>query len=680
MKNSYYLNEVLHHEWIITNSQGGYALGYGDLTNDRKYNGLLIASDPSFGRLHCVSAQEELVEWRGNKLFLDSNGYANCIFPDGYQYIVKSWLRPYPTVLYSTNPVMDDIMVVKEILMHPHKNCTMVRFSNYGNHGLHFFIRPKFTLRDHHALNYPGTWDHAGTDIHTEVHSAHFKRNDTQRSVYTYISEGSIDTETMIFREVYYCMEAARGYDAIEDQIAPFRIALDVFPGKSQWILYSDEPINDTEKMCREIEERYNALPLPADHPKKTGFHIEKHLLASGEDLFSFDEYRLILRTAMKDFIANDNIVAGFPWFSAWGRDTWISLNALLKLGEVDTAVKILNNYTKKIVNGCIPNVLGEGGQGENYDTVDASLWFVLRAYQTACAANDEKTTQLIFKAILPIIAHYLKDQELPFYSDVDGLISIRSGPWALTWMDAKIYDAPITPRYGKCVEINALWYNALRACIELAVSCGVSDTEKMKHKRFTVSISELKNVVHKVESAMAIFITPFGLADRIENEHVFDELRPNALIAVSLPFKAWDDTVIKRVWEYTRHELFTPYGIRTLSPGHSAFKKKYIGDQKMRDLSYHNGTVWAWLLGPFVQTYYDVFKNDKSPDELRDDIIFFIWSFRNGFMRGHIASIAEVWDGDLPHFPKGCPAQAWSVAAIVEAEALIDMIKSSKG
>lgn len=679
MPNSYYLNEVLHHEWLLTNDKGGYALGYGDLTNDRKYNGLLIASDATFARLHCVATQEELVEWRGNKLFLDSNGYANCIYPDGYQYIVKSWLRPYPTVLYSTNPVMDDIMIVKEILMHPTKNCTMVRFSNYGNHGLHFFIRPKFTLRDHHTLNSPGTWDRIQTTLKTEVHAAHFIREDSHKGVHTYIIDGVIEEERLVFREVYYCMEAARGYDATEDLISPFRIAFDVFPGKSQWILYSDEPV-DAVQIIAEIEARYSMLPLPADHPVKTNIHIEKHLLASGEDLFSFEDYRTVLHAAMNDFIANDNIVAGFPWFGAWGRDTWISLGALLAMGKTDTALKMIDTYAARMENGCIPNVLGEGGEGENYDTVDASLWFVLRAYQVACAKDDAVLYKKIFNEILPVIVHYLKDPELPFHCDEDGLISIRSGPWALTWMDAKIFGNPITPRFGKCVEINALWYNAVSACITLAEKAGISSSEKIKQSRFTVCIAELKKVITKIEKSATAFITSQGLADRIEDGKVYDELRPNALIAVSLPFKLWGMDIVKRVWEYTRHELFTPYGIRTLSPAHSAFKKKYIGDQKMRDMAYHNGTVWAWLLAPFVHTYYDIFKTEKSSDELRDDIIFFIWSFRNGFMRGHIASVAEVWDGDIPHFPKGCPAQAWSVAALVEAEALIDAIKNAKG
>lgn len=679
MKNSYYLNEVLHHEWLLTNNKGGYALGYGDLTNDRKYNGLLIASDTTFARLHCVAAQEELVEWRGNKLFLDSNGYANCIYPDGYQYIVKSWLRPYPTVLYSTNPIMDDIMIVKEILMHPTKNCVMVRFTNYGNHGLHFFIRPKFTLRDHHTLNYPGTWDNVAVTTKTEVHAAHCTREDTHKSVHTYILDGTIEEEKVIFRDVYYCMEAARGYDATEDLLAPFRIAFDVFPGKSQWIIYSDEPV-DAVVMAAEIEARYAHLPLSADHPSKTNIHIEKHLLASGEDLFTFDEYRILLKTAMEDFIANDNIIAGFPWFSAWGRDTWISLKALLTMGHVDLALKIIDTYGARMENGCIPNVLGEGGQGENYDTIDASLWFVLRAYEAVTDIHDDATLKKVFKTILPVIVHYLKDPELPFHCDEDGLLSIRPGPWALTWMDAKIYGTPITPRYGKCVEINALWYNALCACVALAERAGVSSSEKLKHARFHLTIGEVTKSIEKLEHSAAAFITPQGLADRIEDGKIFDELRPNALIAVSLPFKLWEHDIVQRVWEYSRHELFTPYGIRTLSPAHSAFKKKYIGDQKMRDMAYHNGTVWAWLLSPFVHTYYDIFKSEKTPDELREDIIFFIWSFRNGFMRGHIASVAEVWDGDIPHFPKGCPAQAWSVAALVEAEALIDAIKVSKG
>ncbi len=672
MDYNYYFNEVMHHEWVMSNSKGGYSMGCGNFINKRKYNGILTASDGKLNRSQIVHAQEEKVRWRSKEVYLDSNNYSECIYPDGYEHIVKTWLLPYPAALYSSHPKSDDFLIFKEIKMHPLKNITMVSFSNLSSTAVEFEIRPKFSLRSHHSVNHPSTWDHASTEQSIEDLCARFTRNDNGLSAHMAVSCGEITAERIVFRNVFYPSDAVRGYDSTESVISPFLVKFTLEKGEKAYILYSDEPVENPAKRASEINKRYSKSIYPKDHPVsfKTPYTLEK-VMFSDDNLFALGKYGRILDEMFDTFLVKDDIIAGFPWFSAWGRDTMISLKALFYRDKAaDLYVKILEKYGKKIRKGVLPNVIGEGGEGTNYSSVDASLWFAVRLGEIYPFIENDKTKKKLFKYLTEIIGNYAYNKLLPFFCDTDGLIEIKYGDDALTWMDAKVYNKPVTPRWGKPVEINALWYNALKFFENISKDLKIKDFS-LKYMKF--DLKDIKELIAKIENSAPKFIINGHLADRVENNTPMDDFRPNVIIASSLPHKLWNEEIIQNSFDIVKQELLTPYGIRTLTPRNSSFKKKYIGSQTQLDMAYHQGTVWAWLLGPFVETFVFLNRKKMKKAELTDQIELFVDRLKQGILKGHISSVAEVWDGENPHFPKGCCAQAWSVAALITAEHIFD-------
>lgn len=675
---NYYYNEVMHHEWIISNKKGGYSMGCGNFVNKRKYNGLLIAADRNLKRTHIVQSQEIKVKWRSKEIYLDSNNYAECIYPDGYEHIVKTWFFPYPSVVYSSVPKSDEFVVVKEIKMHPSKNIVKISFTNCSNTAVDLEIRPKFSLRDHHSVNPHDIWDKTPTVfLKEDGGKASFNRIDTGITGHISAPEGSIKEEKIIFRNVFYPADSLRGYDAVESVISPCVISLTLEKGDTAFILYSDEPVADPEKSSKEIDKRYAKSVYPKDHPQtcRHKFSLDK-INFSDDNLYPLKKYPEILSEIFDNFVMKDDIIAGFPWFSCWGRDTMISMKSLLYKGDIPLYLKILDKYGKKLQKGILPNVIGEGGKGTNYNSVDASLWLAVRIGDVYPLITDGKVKERLFGYLCEIAGNYAFNKILPFFTDDDGLIELKTGDDALTWMDAKVYNKPVTPRWGKPVEINALWYNTLKIFESAATALG-KKTFNLKYIKF--SIKDIKSLASKVRSSASKFIIDGHISDRIENGIPIDEFRPNALIAMSLPHKLWTESEMRNSFKIASEELLTPYGIRTLSPRNSSFKKKFIGNHTQLDMAYHQGTVWAWLLGPYVETFVALNKKNMKKAELRNNIDFFIDRLKQGILKGHISSVAEVWDGDNPHFPKGCPAQAWSVAALITAEHLFDRIGESK-
>lgn len=653
-------------EWILTNGMGGYSLGFGNFMNKRKYNGILIASSPDLRRYNILSSLEERVEKGTGFFFLDSSHYSNCIFPEGYRHILGSWLRPYPCVLYSSLPAHDEVAIFKEIFLLEGENAVVIKYTNFGTKHLSMVVRPKFALRDHHQVNARGVWDEDGTTIELGDGTFRIRRGDNGLTAFGYVKNGDLIQDRSIYRDVYYPMEAIRGYDSVEDLIAPVRITFDLEPGSASTLVFSTSSMEDVWSKARGAEERYKSLPLPADHPERVDVVVDRARYASRIQKFDLPSYRSILRMAAEDFIVNgDDVIAGYPWFGAWGRDTLISLEGLRNVDNAEEKIHgILKRYGGSIKSGMIPNTFGEGGEGLNYDSIDAPLWYVLRCFQFG------KDDAGLFGHCCDIVISYLIGQEHPFYVADDGLIEITKDGGGLTWMDARIYGNPVTPRCGKPVEINALWYNALCAIKEMANEQGVENIVSGTNKR---SIGEIGQLADQVRNSFAAFIGDEYIADRIvDGEKVF-EIRPNAVTALSLPFDVVDSSVMKLVWETAKEKLLTAYGLRSLDPQHHGFKQKYIGNQKLRDLSYHQGTVWTYLLLPFVQLTLKVHRDSWTKDELSREIVRYVWAFRDAFCKGEMSSVAEIWDGLDPYFPKGCPAQAWSVFAIAEIERILD-------
>jgi len=671
--------ETHNHEWILTNRRGGYALGTGNLINQRKYHGLLIASDKHFQRMHLVSGMEEQVEWRGEILHLDSNNYSSCVYPEGFLHLVKPWLRPYPTFLYSALPHQNSILILKEIMMDEETNTVLVKYTNLGQHKLHFELHPKFTMINHHDLNNPGTldWETFETQINPSEENSSFSavRQSTRTAVYGAMSKGEIAENRYTYYNVFYPWEVMKGYPGVGDQITLFELRFDLKIGESNFVLFSDVPITDPGKMIKTIEQRYAGLPKPMDYPKApdTDDTLLSSLDYDDSILFKYKDYIKILEFALKDFIANDDIVAGYPYYGAWGRDTMFVLNAFLHTDDsTDIVERILRKYSRYIQNGLIPNMLPESGREANYDTIDATLWYILLLYKLGKkkqkAAYWKEVTHLSEEILKAIIHNY----KYPFSIRQDGLIELKPEFAHATWMDVRVDGKPVTPRDGAPVEINALWYNAICSYVAMC-----DELSTMTEKPYTPleEIAKLKSKVHL--SLQKFWMTDY-LADRlVENTQVTD-IRPNALLAVSLPWEIVSKDKMKLIFERAFKELYTFYGIRTLAPSDIRFRKKYYGSSKDRDIAYQNGSVWAWLLGAFCGLYLKIHRGDSTDVAIAEELSKYISVFRNSFMRGHIASVAELWDGDSPHFPKGAPAQAWSVAALYNIESFIAMAKES--
>ncbi len=658
-------------EWILTNGTGAYALGFGNMVNKRKYDGLLIAERHQHKRVHTLATIEEQVESGGTVFPLDSNHYLNCIHPNGAAHIVESWLRPYPCALFSTLPPNPGFVVFKEIFLAEGKNVVVVRYTNRGEQPIELTLRPKFTLRDHHAVNTPGTWDRVGLERGTNDGFFTVRRSDNGYGACGYIEHGEILEDQAIYRSVFYPLEAARGYDAAEDLIAPFRIRCTLAPQESVRFVCSAEPLDAPFEIAEQAQKRYAKLPLPADHPKRAGATTTpKHTDAI---LFEKNEALQILEFAARDFFgADSDLLAGYPWFGAWARDSLICLGGLRRLkGGTKRGVGLLKRYAKALRHGLLPNTFGEGGEGLNYDSIDAPLWFALRCFEYAPTDRD------LLNAAGRVVLHYLFDDRHPFFTSEDGLIEIQQGDYGLTWMDAKIYGKPVTPRWGKPVEINALWYNALRAVVAMAEIQGVGELECHSQR---CDIATVAAHAEKVRQSFSAFVGENFLADRIEGDSPIWEIRPNAVIALSLPFDVVDTDVCARVFRTAREKLLTPYGLRSLDPANPAFKQKYVGSQKQRDFAYHQGTVWTFLLLPYVMLARKVLKQNGSDEGWIKEATRTAWTLRNDLMRGELASIPEIWDGIDPKLPKGCPAQAWSVFALLEIEHLLLDAQNGQG
>jgi len=681
--NNYFM-ETHHHEWILTNRLGGYALGTGNLINQRKYHGLLIASDKNFQRRHLVAGMEEKVEWRGEYIHLDSNNYSNCIYPEGFLYLVKPWLRPYPIFLYSALPHQNDILIRKEIFMDENSNTVLIKYTNLGHHKLHFELHPKYSMVNHHDVSAPGSldWEAFDTSILQQTQDDKRQAQDDQSGslfqtlrksnnmqVYGYLQNGEVVENRYSYYNVFYPWEVMNGFPGIGDQITLFELRFDLGIGEENFVIFSDSPIESAHKLINKIQKRYENLPLPRDYPDlpDTDDTQLSKIDYNDSNLYNQHDYLKILEFSLKDFVSNDDIVAGYPWYGAWGRDTMVVLNAFLHSpNNLEMVERVLRKYYRYLQDGLIPNMLPESGRDVNYDSVDATLWYIILLYKLGKKKNRQAFWEEVILISEQILRAIIGNTKYPFSLRPDGLIELHEKFSHATWMDVRLGDEAVTPRAGAPVEINALWYNAI---------CSYEDMCKRYNENANKQIvPDLAIMAYKeqIYGSFQKFWLDDYLSDRLVGDEPEMEFRPNGLLATALPWSLLSREQMEKLFWKSYKELYTFYGIRSLAPSDYRFRKKYYGGQKDRDMAFHNGSVWAWLLGAFCGTYVKVYQGVKSDKEICAELSRFVGSFRSSFMKGHIASIAELWDGDAPHFPKGAPAMAWSVAALYNIESYI--------
>jgi predicted glycogen debranching enzyme len=461
-------------------------------------------------------------------------------------------------------------------------------------------------------------------------------------------------------RNVRYLVEQSRGYDSSGDLYSPGTFRADLEIGVPITIIASTED-------WRTIDALSPAQALAAERTRRARLvnKARQDLPTLGSDLVLAADHFIMhpagrLEDAARAHADGDEertILAGYHWFTDWGRDTMISLEGLtLVTGRIEEAGYILRTFAKYIRDGLIPNMFPEG-QGEGlYHTADATLWFFHAAQRYLDASGDHDTLQRLLPQFEQIIAFHERGTRFGIHVDrADGLLVQGSPGYQLTWMDAKVGDLVVTPRRGKAVEINALWYNALRLMQEWMESDGGDEESAKRYRALADRVRESFNSRFWNERSGALF-------DVVDGEDGDDDaIRPNQLFAISLPRAVLDPQHWKAVLDVSHDRLLTPYGLRTLAPNHPAYQPQYFGDLRARDLAYHQGTVWPWLIGPYVDAWRRVYPDRIA--ELRPIVESLGQHLASAAC---IGSISEIFDAEPPYTPRGCCAQAWSVAEVL--------------
>jgi len=599
-------------EWILTNGLGGYAMGTVSGINTRKYHGLLVAAHSSpVDRVVLLSAIDVFVQYEGNPIGLSTNQYVDTIYPSGYQYIES--FKSGESVAWRYRCA--GMVLEKRIKLHEGSNAVTIVFTNAGDKPMRLRLNPLVCHKPYHEnarhdpsypefLTYPPNQtivEHR--DLKLVLYHEGAQRTDHQGWYYRF----------------QHTLDANRGLPPTDDLFCPCELLYELMPSDSAVITAS---VGDLAKPC-EIEEI---------------------------DTTSHAKIGELLEAATKHFLVKSNkrstIIAGYPWFGDWGRDTMISLPGIcLATGQTAIARQILADYAGQMRQGLIPNRFVEQGDEPVYNTVDATLWFVNSAWLTLEAGWNDKFAAKMLKAYDEVFKWHVKGTLYGIKVDPeDGLLTQGEEGVQLTWMDAIVKGSVITPRYGKPVEINGLWINALRIMEKLAEKLGKPTASYRK----------------AAEKAESNFDAKFYDAElgfyRDTVDPVDASLRPNQLIAMSLPFGPATGEHAESAFHVISQELLTPTGIRTLSPHDPKYKGKFVGILDDLDAAYHQGTVWPWLLGPYVSAMVKLRGDRQEAKRI-------LKGAREMLNEYGIGGLAEVYDGDEPQNPGGCPWQAWSVA-----------------
>lgn len=645
------------HEWLVTNGIGGYASSTVLGANTRRYHGLLVASfSPPLERQVVLSKVDEELLVGGQLFQLGTNEYHDgTIHPKGYLFLKSFRLDlGIPEFEYSAAGVT----LIKRVWMEYGNDTVHLLYRLSGDRDVELRIRPFCVFRGYH---HPG--QRKGRDVFTARGDHPAVIVESEHAPYSLklaVTPGATFQPGADWYYGYmYRAERERGFDCLEDLFTPGQFMVHVKPGQSAGLIATCEkniPDVSIDTAFRREKKRRRALVDSEDDPLRRQLLLAADQFivrpASGrncERRLSPAESRP-LRNPMHP-ASETSILAGYHWFTDWGRDTMISLPGLLLCtGRYDDARDILLRYIQWIDGGMIPNRFTDEGSVE-YNTADATLWYfqALRAY--IAASGDRDIIGHLFPALSEIIECHLKGTRFGIRTDAsDGLLFAGRNGSQVTWMDACVDGCPVTPRVGKPVEVNALWYNALNLMASWAMQVGSSPGA---YERLAEKCA--------VSFGRRFWYARGGyLYDVIDGPNGDDSsLRPNQILAVSLPYSPLHSTQQKQVVDAVERSLLTPYGLRSLSPDHPAYAGAYIGGPAERDAVYHQGTAWPWLLGQFADAHYRVYRD-------RARIASLLEPFRSHIAEAGLGSISEIFDGDFPHKPGGAIAQAWSVAEIL--------------
>ena len=668
-------------EWVVSNGLGGYASGTVRGVPTRRYHGLLVAALPTpLGRMMMLDRLNE-------RLGLPDGSFA----PIGVEALVS---RPIPDVsgrltkfhLEAGLPVwryeVGGVTLEKRLLLPHLQNTVYLTYRLIEGDGaggaplgperpVQLILRPLMHFRSHDALV-------------SLPHAAPY-RFTAWADRYEISSGGDIPPlrVTLVGRDpaftldiaqttqVSYPLEAQRGYESTGDLWSPgfFRVALTLdepttlIASVESWetlLALTPEEAHWAERVRRvrlvSAARHVSRGDHGPDASRGETAHIEAELMLAVDQFLIIPDGRVA--DAARAHAAGEEVrtvIAGYHWFTDWGRDTMISLEGLtLTSGRSVEAGYILRTFAHYVQDGLIPNMFPEGQEQGLYHTADATLWFFHAIDRYVETTDDRATLHALTLCLIDIVDHHLKGTQFGIGVDTrDGLLCQGAEGYQLTWMDAKVGDWVVTPRRGKAVEINALWYNALKL-MEGWVGETLGEAAARPYARHAEQARQSFNARFWYDEGGYLY----DVVDGVNGDD--PACRPNQLFAVSLRHPVLDPARWEAVVEVARKRLLTPVGLRSLAPGHPDFKARYFGDLRDRDTAYHQGTVWAWLIGPFIDAWLKVHPNDRAGARR------FLEGFVPHLSEGSLGTISEIFDAEPPHTPRGCIAQAWSVAEVL--------------
>jgi len=665
-------NDAVQKEWILTNEIGGYASSTVLGMNTRKYHGLLVAAvhPPRDRRVLLEKLDEDIIV--GNSVYqLGTNEFQDTVFPSGHRLLSRFELSLFPKQVYS----LQDVDLEKTVFMPHGQNVTIAIYKvlNRSSQDVKIRVFPLANFRHFHSV----------TDKRSLMEQPDQKCENSETTIdfaspkSTLIigaTGGTYHPNERWVERLYYREEAKRGESCFDDwyQGGFFDCGVRAEEkGGFAVVAVADEKADIARDILFRMPKTLIDLEALFEREKQRRENYVERFYENKTSIRAADWLNLMILATESLVVSGadperTSIIAGYPWFEDWGRDTFVSLPGLtLATGRFEEARRILLTFQSRFSRGLIPNFIPDGGEPAVYNSVDATLWYANAVFQYFKYTGDFAFVQEQLLETLKSIVESLVEGVVPnIRLDADGLLS--HGP-QLTWMDAVVDGQPVTPRAGKAVEVQALWYNALRI-MELLAGKLNEDNEaenyaKMAEKTRMSLVEKFWNVEKEC------------LFDVVEGDRRDYSLRPNQIMAVSLDFTAFDQDKSKEIVDLVHRELWTPFGLRSLAKSDPKYVGICAGDRRSRDLAYHNGTVWPWLLGPFTTAYLKV----NGYDAVERDYAYS--SFLAPFFTRHVAgtqlgTASEIFDGDPPHKARGCILQAWSVAeplrAYVEDVALL--------
>jgi predicted glycogen debranching enzyme len=652
--------QLAEKEWLVTNGLGGYASGTLSGALTRRYHAYLVAALPTpFGRTVMLNYVWERLRYPDGRVVSLHNMIET---PGGREFDAARWLRSFR--LEAGLPVWtfeaENVRIEKRVLMPHLQNTTHITYTLLSNEPVRLELRPLVAFRLHEApVNHPVAAPYGLYALGDRFELAPGGDLPPLR-MFVYGSEKAFTVMPERFDNAVYTLEQNRGYECCGDLWTPGYFRFYLTPDKPGTLVASTESwetIGALDPIELPTAERHRRTRLIATAPRAaaTGFAAEMVLAA--------DQFVITPagrgEEAARARAAGDEVrtvIAGYHWFTDWGRDTMISLEGLtLCTGRQREAGYILRTFGHYVRDGLIPNMFPEGTKEGLYHTADATLWFFHAIHRYLLATDDRATLRQLMPKLKSIFEHHMKGTRFGIGVDpADGLLRQGEEGYQLTWMDAKVDGWVVTPRRGKAVEINALWYNALALFAEW-----------LREEGDPLAMQVDEAAARARESFNARFWYGEGgyLYDVVDGEHGEDPAcRPNQIFAISLDHPVLDESRWRPVFDVVRERLETPVGLRSLAPGHRDYKAQYYGDLRARDAAYHQGTVWAWLVGPYVDAYLRVYPGDFAG--AREVLA----GFAHHQVEAGIGTISEIFDSEEPYTPRGCIAQAWSVAEVLRA------------